>query len=88
MDSLYFKIKDTVDIDKHRLIELFFKGWIDDTCDNQVQYEIKKVFRTWEPGMVHCSETFRVYFEKGEDAVALRLKGIPEEFRDFLEIIE
>ena len=88
MNSLYFKIKDNVNADKHRLLELFFKDWVDDTCENQVQYNVERdVDKDWEPGMVRYRETFRVDFDRQEDALALRLRGVPQEFRDFLEIV-
>jgi hypothetical protein len=89
MNSLYFKIKANVDVDKHRLLELFFKDWVDDTCENQVQYNVERdVDKDWEPGMVRYRETFRVDFDRQEDALALRLRGVPQEFRDFLEIVK
>ena len=88
MNSIYFKIKDNVDVDKHLLLQLFFKDWIDDTCNNQVQYKIERdVEKDWIPGMVRYRETFRVDFEKSEDFLALKLKGVPREFQNFLEII-
>lgn len=88
MNSLYFKIKDNVDVDKHLLLQLFFKDWVDETCGNQVQYRVERdVERDWVPGMVHYRETFRVDFEKSEDFLALKLKGVPQEFQRFLEIV-
>lgn len=89
MNSLYFKIKANVNVDKHRLLELFFKDWVDDTCENQVQYNVERdVDKDWEPGMVRYRETFRVDFDRQEDALALRLRGVPQEFQDFLEIVK
>ena len=41
-NSLFFKIKNTVDIDKHRLLEIFFKDWVDNSCNNEVQYKIER----------------------------------------------
>lgn len=88
MNSLYFKVKANVDADKQRLLELFFKDWVDDTCNNEVHYNVERdVEKDWEPGMVRYRETFRVDFERQEDAVALRLKGVPKEFQNFLEIV-
>jgi len=87
--SLLFKIKDNVDIDKHRLLEIFFKDWVDDTCNNQVNYKVERdVRKNWEPGMVRYKETFRVDFETQEDALAMRLKGVPREFQSYLEIVK
>ncbi len=88
LNSLKFKIKDSVVIDKRRLLELFFKDWVDDTCNNQVQYRVERdVEKEWLPGMVHYRETFRVDFDRQEDALALKLKGIPVEFQKYLEIV-
>lgn len=75
MNSLYFKIKDNVDVDKRRLLEILFQDWVDDTCDNQVKY------------MPESKETFRVDCEKPEDMMVLKLKGVPKEFQKFLEIV-
>jgi len=88
-NSLFFKIKDNVDIDKYRILELFFKDWVDNTCENQVQYKVQRdVIKEWIPGMVHYSETFRVDFERQEDAVAMKLKGVPQKFQTYLEIVK
>lgn len=88
-NSLSFKIKSDVDIDKHRLLEFFFKDWVDDSCNRQVQYSIERdVNKDWKPGMVYYNETFSVHFEKSEDALALKLRGIPTEFEKYLEIVK
>lgn len=75
-----FKIKPNIDIDKCRLLELFFKDWIDTLCENDVQYNIEQIDNTND-------SIFKVDFNNSEDAVALRLKGVPEEFQPYLEII-
>lgn len=87
-NSLYFKIKDNVAVDKHRFLEIFFKDWVDAICENKVRYNIlKNPTIEWEHGMVHFKEVFRVEFENQEDALALALKGVPVEFQQYLEII-
>ena len=87
-NSLFFKVKDSVDIDKHRLLEIFFKDWVDDSCNNQVHYKIERdIKKEWAPGMVRYQETFRVDFEKQEDALVMSLKGVPKEFQMYLEIV-
>lgn len=87
--SLNFKIKDSVSIDKHRLVEIFFKDWVDNCCNRQVQYRIERdVSMDWIPGMVHYNETFRVEFERQEDALAITLRGVPAEFQQYLEIVK
>lgn len=86
--SLLFKTRESVSFDKHRLVELFFRDWVDQICEQQVQYRVERnVDKDWLPGMVNYRETFRVDFERQEDAVALRLRGLPPEFQNYLEII-
>jgi hypothetical protein len=84
--SLYFKTKEAPG--SFRVLELFFKAWVDDSCNNEVQYKVERdIEKDWMPGMVHYHETFRVDFERQEDAVALKLKGIPDEFQKYLEML-
>lgn len=86
---LSIKIKSDVAIDKHRLLECFFEDWIDDSCNNQVHYNIERdVSKEWKPGMVYYNETFSVHFDRPEDALALKLRGIPREFEKYLEIVK
>lgn len=76
-NSLSFKIKSDVDIDKHRLLEFFFKVWVDSGCNKQVKYSIER----------GVNKTFSAHFEKSEDALALTLRGVPLEFEKYLEIV-
>lgn len=89
--SMLFRIKETTGVANHRIIEIFFKAWVDEICNNEVQYTIKR-----NVNLGSCSdpvvdsrwpEIFRVDFDREEDAVILKLKGIPEEFRNYLEIV-
>lgn len=82
--SLYFKIKDTSALEKHKILEIFFKSWIDDTCNNEVVYNLVPISN---PNPHQFEELYRVDFEKIEDAVAIKLKGIPDEFCHYIEII-
>ena len=34
--SILFKIKDTADLDNHRILEIFFKAWVDEISVEQV----------------------------------------------------
>lgn len=95
-NSLLFKIKADVAIDKYRLLELFFKDWVDNNCNNEVNYKIeRKPVAAWVQGLgavyaptgLSSSETFRVDFEKQEDLLAMKLKGVPEELQHYLEIV-
>lgn len=80
MTSMYFRFKDNVDIDKHRLIELFFKDWVDNTCNREVHYTIYGT-------EIYGYDAFRVDFTQPTDATALTLRGVPSEFREYLEIV-
>lgn len=72
--SILFKTKENIETDKKLLVELFFKDWVDQICEQQVVYKVERNAMT-------------VDFEKQEDAVALRLRGLPPEFQDYLELI-
>lgn len=87
--SLFFKFKPGVAIDKHRLIEVFFKDWVDGVCNNRVRYTIQRentqgtdLYRNMS---LYTKEVFRVVFDKQEDAVILRLKGVPPELHQYIE---
>lgn len=81
-NSLHFKIKDNIDSEKHHLVELFFKAWVDYNCNKQVQYQFVHSHRIAE------TDIFRADFDQPEDAVLVKLKGIPVEYREYLEIVE
>ena len=74
-NPIYYKIKDTVQRDKHLLIDLLFKDWVDGVCDNKVRFTSNNL-----------SESF-VDFDLQEDAVAVRLLGIPTKFQMYVEIV-
>lgn len=73
-NSILFKANENMTGDKYRLVGIFFKDWVDQICEQQVQY-------------VERDKTFRADFDNQEDALALRLRGLPPEFRDYLEIV-
>lgn len=84
--SLYFKIKDSAALEKHRILEIFFKSWIDDACNNEVDYTLIDVSEAPQ-GSFLWEETYRVDFESLEDAVALKLRNVPSEFKSYIELI-
>ena len=84
--TLYFKIKDTMLQEKHHMVELFFKSWVDATCNNEVDYTLTEVIQT-PLNKTQWEEVYRVDFERTEDAVALKLKGIPFEYQNYIEIV-
>lgn len=73
--SLSYRINAIHGVDQYRLLRFFFKAWVDEFCQNEVEYTQV------------TEETIKVDFEHPEDAVALRLKGIPDEFQNYLEIV-
>jgi hypothetical protein len=86
--SLIFRIKDTLPLTNHKILELFFKSWVDEACHNNVKYEISRdINGEWEPGNHIFNETFRVTFKHRGDAVALKLKGIPQSFQNYIEFV-
>lgn len=86
MDSLYFKTKQHLTVDKTHLIEILFKDWVDTVCNREVDFDIeRKVNDEWLPGMVTTRETFRVDFRRAEDMTMIKLIGLPPEFLNLIE---
>ncbi len=54
-----------------QLFQIFFRAWIDDICQNKVDYIINDT-------------SIQVDFEKSEDASILELKGFPLELEKFI----
>jgi hypothetical protein len=80
--SLYFDVRAAPD--KKRILEIFFKDWVDRLCNNEVTY-ITVGHNRYDVGSEF--DTIRLDFVNSEDAVALKLRGIPAEFRKYLEIV-
>lgn len=74
-----FKINDGIDSDKIRLLEILFKDWVDNICENQVEYKIS---------YGHNNTCLNVQFMNIEDATAVILKGLPNEFKHYIELVE
>jgi hypothetical protein len=77
--SLFFKITAPNFANKDRMLELFFKSWIDNACNNNVTFT-----NVTNPTI----NTVRVDFDFSEDAIALRLKGIPSEFTNYIDLVD
>lgn len=73
-------------LDRHHILELFFKAWVDETCNNRVTYTSINTAHL-ETVSIEWTELYRVDFESAEDAVALKLKDVPEEFKKYIEIL-
>lgn len=74
--SLYFLLTATPD--KEALLKMFFEDWADGICNNQIAYSVVNTDGT---------DVIRADFVNKEDAVALKLIGIPPEFRKYLAIL-
>jgi hypothetical protein len=86
MDSLYFKTKQDLSVDKTHLIEILFKDWVDTVCNREVEFSIeRRISEEWLPGMVTKKETFRVDFQRAEDITMIKLIGLPNEFLNLIE---
>lgn len=81
---LFFKIKQDVDVDKHHILELLFKVWIDNTCNNQVEMTIEKQLSNHTISPLY-EDIFKVECELQEDATILKLQGIPKDLRPYLD---
>lgn len=84
MNSIYFKIKNIEDEDTGRVLEYFFKDWIDRACENEVKVS-KHSYP--DPTRFETLHYFQAQFYNVEDVTALKLRGIPEEFQKYLEIL-
>lgn len=86
--SLFFHLR--TDQDRKNILKMFFKDWADTICNSEVTYSSTTTdtlsYNNYIPTTVY-DEIIRVDFEHEEDAVAMKLKGIPEEFQKYLTII-
>ena len=79
MYTLYLELRATPD--KGNILRMFFEDWADSICNNEVSY-------SYESGS-RCDNspyTIRVDFVNKEDALAMKLKGIPDEFKKYLTL--
>jgi hypothetical protein len=63
---------------------MFFEDWADGICNNEVIYSTYIANR---PLFGVEIEIIKVDCVREEDAVAMKLRGVPEEFRQYLEIV-
>jgi len=80
--SLYFHLK--ANQNKATVLRMFFEDWADSICNNEVIYSTLVANR---PLFGVETEIIKVDFVREEDAVAMKLRGIPEEFKQYLEIV-
>jgi hypothetical protein len=79
--SLHVRLNATAE--KAKILELFFQDWADGICNKEVEYEtIYGAPDGW------LNEIIRVDFKNSEDAVAMKLRGIPQELQNYLTIVD
>jgi len=82
--TLYFHFK-APNGNADNVLRMFFENWADQICDGQVSYS---VIETDGGGKHWHNETIRVDFKNQEDATLMKLRGIPEEFQKYLELVD
>lgn len=80
--SLYFNFK-APNGNADNVLRMFFESWADEICNKQISYS---VIGSDGGGKHWHNEFIRADFENEEDALILKLKGIPTEFQKYLEI--
>ena len=83
--QLIFKITD-YNPDKRKVLDIFFKHWVDIHCHNEVNYNTNLI--KIDCTKAHEAYVYAVNFDNPEDALAIKLTGVPDEFKNYLEIIE
>jgi len=63
---------------------MFFEDWADKICDDRVRYSVVPS-KTKLPA-IH--KILKLDFESAEDATAMKLLGIPEELRKYVEFVD
>jgi len=84
--SLHFKLDTPAD--KAKVLELFFQDWADSICNNEVSYETVESDSKHGSGSIWWDEIIRVNFKNPEDAIAMKLRGIPNEFQNYLSFVD
>ena len=77
--SLYFQM--SIVPDQKRILEIFFQDWADGICNNEVTYSVESTQAYPSSGII------RADFVNEEDAMMLKLKGIPDEFKGYLTLV-
>ena len=70
--------------DKESILKMFFQDWADELCNNEVSYS---TVASDGGGRLWWNEIIRVEFVNEEDAVAMKLKGIPDELKQYLKLV-
>jgi hypothetical protein len=90
---MYLKYHLKATDDKKKILEMFFKDWADSICNNKVRYSstIESEDYLYGRGLPLPSPVItaiiKVEFDHEEDAVAMKLKGIPPDLQQYLSLI-
>jgi hypothetical protein len=84
--SLHFKLDTPAE--KVKILELFFQDWADGICNKEVSYNTVESNSKHGCGAIWWDEVIRVDFKNSEDAVAMKLRGIPHELQNYLTIVD
>ena len=82
---MYLKYHLKAADDKKKILEMFFKDWADRICNNQVRYT--SIEQAPPESIFYDDEIIRVEFDNEEDAVAMKLKGVPPDLQQYLSLI-
>lgn len=86
MSSLFFRIKDSAS--SYSVVELFLRAWIDANCNNEVNYIVDDPTSNDFFRVDLSTLNVRVDFDNTEDAILLKLKGVPEELSVYVELLD
>jgi len=78
--TLFYSIKASAPEVNDAVLELFFKSWVDEVCNNGARCKINK----YTPVATQYRNTFCVEFPREEDALMMKLKGLPSEFENYI----
>ena len=79
--------------DKKKILEMFFKDWVDGICNNKVKYSstVESEDYLYSRGTPLptpiVTEIIKVEFDNEEDAVAMKLKGLPVDLRKYMSLV-
>ena len=79
-NSIYFQC--IISLHNKHILRMFFEDWTDGIGDNEVRY-VDNITNTKSN-----IDIIKVKFTYEEDALAMKLKGIPDEFIKYIKPIE
>lgn len=68
----------------YRILESFIDEWVDNTCRDHSNYEIRECGPPANDGVARF---IRIDFTNPEDAVSLRLQGVPPGYIKYIDFV-